>query len=26
MHQIGQHGRWLVGNLRARQKAESARR
>ena len=26
MHQLGQHGRWLVGNLRSRQKAESARR
>jgi len=25
MHQIGQHGRWLVGNLRSRQKAESPR-
>ncbi len=26
MHQLGQHGRWLVGNLRARQRAESVRR
>jgi hypothetical protein len=25
MHQIGQHGRWLVGNLRSGQKAEPAR-
>jgi uncharacterized protein len=25
MHQIGQHGRWLMGNIRSRQKAESTR-
>jgi hypothetical protein len=25
MHQLGEHGRWLVGNLRSRQKAESAK-
>jgi hypothetical protein len=25
MQQIGQHGRWLVGNLRSKQKTESAR-
>jgi hypothetical protein len=25
MHQIGEHGRWLVGNLRSRQKPEPSR-